>query len=201
MLCFIKLCTNARKEYVMIRYYYVSDDLEDLANVEKELTSAGLTPPQIHVLSEQDANVHSHNLNEVESVLKQDVVHSTEVGAIFGVAGAVATIAIAYLMGWTDSAAGWVPFLFLAIVVLGFCTWEGGFIGIQQTNVNFKQFQDVLSKGQHVLFVDASSHQEASVNNVVKAHSNLKTAGVGSATPYLVVRTQEIFSRFKKIMP
>jgi len=188
-------------EYVMIRHYYVSDDLEDLANIEKELASAGLTAPQIHVLSEQDANVQNHNLNEVESVLKQDVVHSTEIGAVFGIAGAMATLVIAYFMGWTNSTVGWVPFIFLAIVVLGFCTWEGGFIGIQNTNVNFKQFQEALKKGQHVLFVDASPDQEESINNVVKAHSHLQVAGVGSATPYLVVRAQEMFSRFKKIMP
>jgi len=185
----------------MIRHYYVSDDLEDLANVEKELASAGFTAPQIHVLSEQDANVQNHNLNEVESVLKKDVVHSTELGAIFGIAGAIATLVIAYFMGWTSSAAGWVPFIFLGVVVLGFCTWEGGFIGIQQTNVNFKQFQEALQKGHHVLFVDALPHQESSMNNVVKSHSKLQTAGVGSATPLLVVRAQEMFSRFKKIMP
>lgn len=185
----------------MIRHYYVSDDLEDLAKVEKELTSAGLTPPQIHVLSEQDASVQNHNLNQVESVLKQDVVHSTEIGAIFGVAGAVATLVIAYFMGWTASTAGWVPFIFLAIVVLGFCTWEGGFIGIQQTNVNFKQFQEALKKGQHILFVDASPHQEDSINKVVQSHSHLQTAGLGTATPYLVVRAQDMFSQFKKTMP
>ena len=185
----------------MIRYYYISDDLEDLANVEKELADVGLTPPQIHVLSEQNARVQSHNLNEVDSVLKQDVVHSTEIGAIFGIAGAVATLAIAYLMGWTASAAGWIPFVFLSIVVLGFCTWEGGFIGIQNTNVNFQQFQEALKKGQHVLFIDASLDQECSIKSVVEGHSQLKMAGVGSATPFLVVRAQEMFSRFKKVMP
>ena len=185
----------------MIRHYYVSDDLEDLASVEKELVSAGFTEPQIHVLSEKDANVQDHNLHEVESVLKQDVVHSTELGAMFGVAGAIATLVIAYFMGWTSSAAGWVPFIFLSIVVLGFCTWEGGFIGIQHTNVNFKQFQEALKKGHHVLFVDASPHQEESINHIVSTHSQLQTAGVGSATPLIVVRAQEIFSRFKKIMP
>jgi hypothetical protein len=197
----ISCYTDASKEYVMIRHYYVSDDLEDLAKVEKELTSVGLTPPQIHVLSEQEADVQNHNLNQVESVLKQDVVHSTEIGAVFGIAGAMATLVIAYFMGWTASTVGWVPFIFLAIVVLGFCTWEGGFIGIQHTNVNFRQFQDALKKGQHVLFVDASPHQEASINKVVKTHRHLQTAGVGTATPYLVVRAQDMFRQFKKIMP
>jgi hypothetical protein len=184
----------------MIRHYYVSDDLEDLAAVEKELTSAGLTAPQIHVLSDQDASVQNHNLNEVDSVLKQDIIHSTEIGAVFGITGAMATLVIAYFMGWTASSAGWVPFIFLAIVVLGFCTWEGGFIGIQHTNVNFEQFQEVLKKGQHILFVDASPHQEAAINKVIKTHSHLQDAGVGTATPYLVIHAQEMFNRFKKTM-
>jgi hypothetical protein len=36
------------------------------------------------------------------------------------------------------------PFIFLAIIALGFSTWEGGFYGIQSPNFHFSKFEDVL---------------------------------------------------------
>lgn len=185
----------------MLRHYYISDDLDDLAKVELELEAEGITEPQIHVLSEHDGDVETHHLHEVESVLKQDVVHSTELGALVGIITAAISLLVAYLAGWTNSAAGWLPFVFLAIVILGFCTWEGGFIGIQKPNVNFERFQELLHKGKHILFVDIDPNQEQSFTRVVAAHPQLQAAGIGEATPRWVVRGQDAFRRFMKTMP
>ncbi|WDE06002.1 NAD/FAD-utilizing enzyme [Thalassomonas viridans] len=185
----------------MLRHYYITDDLDDLELVEQELEAEGITEPQIHILSENDTEVETHHLHEVESVLKQDVVHSTEVGAIVGVVGAALTLLVSYLMGWTESSAGWLPVIFLAIIVLGFCTWEGGFIGIQKPNVNFERFQELLHKGKHVLFVDVDPDQEQVFSKVINAHPALEAAGTGDATPRWVVRGQDKFRSFMKSMP
>jgi hypothetical protein len=185
----------------MIRHYYISDDLKDLEKIEQELESQGFTEPQIHVLSEQDGDVETHHLHEVAAVLKQDVVHSTEVGAVVGIIAAAFTLLVAYYMGWTASAAGWMPFIFLAIVVLGFCTWEGGFIGIQKPNVNFERFQELLHKGKHILFVDVDPQQENTIAEVMNGHPKIEVAGVGEATPNWVVRGQDKFRQFMKMMP
>ncbi|MCE9687329.1 MULTISPECIES: NAD/FAD-utilizing enzyme [Shewanella] len=185
----------------MLRYYYVTDDLDDLEKVEQELEAEGITEPQIHILSEKDGDVETHRLHEVEPVLKQDVVHSTEIGAVIGTIGAALVLFVAFALGWTESAAGWLPFIFLAVVVLGFCTWEGGFIGIQIPNVNFKRFQNMLHKGRHVFFVDVDPEQEPSFTRVILAHPHLHAVGTGSATPRWVVRWQDIYHNFMKRMP
>ncbi|AGH46335.1 hypothetical protein C427_4230 [Paraglaciecola psychrophila 170] len=39
---------------------------------------------------------------------------------------------------------GGYTFGFLAVIVLGFCTWEGGLVGIQIPNYQFKRFQALL---------------------------------------------------------
>ncbi len=185
----------------MVRHYYLSDDLDELEQVEKELLSKGFTTPQLHVLSENDADVQLHHLHEVESVLKKDVVHSTEVGFAVGVVGAILVLVVAYLMNWTASAAGWMPFIFLSIVVLGFCTWEGGFIGIQRPNVEFERFQSMLKEGKHIFFVDADRDQETTLNKLMTRHPKLIIEGVGEATPAWVVRSQEKYHKFMKSMP
>ena len=184
----------------MKRHYFISDDLDDLEAVERDLEAAGVTTPQIHVLSEDDAGVESHHLHEVEAVLKKDVVHGTEMGAIVGVIGAAAVILLAWISGLTETYT-WVPAIFLAIIVLGFCTWEGGLIGIQEPHVDFRRFQDDLHEGKHILFVDTDPDQETVLRQVAADHPKLQPAGDGPATPRFVVRFQDKFTTFMKTAP
>ena len=185
----------------MLRHYYISDDLNDLKVIEQELEQKGLTTPQLHVLSENDAEVEKHHLNAIEPVLKQDVVHSTELGALVGVLASGALLGTAYLLEWHTTAAGWLPFIFLAVVLLGFCTWEGGLIGIQLPNRQFKRFQKLLKNGKHVFFVDIDKEQEDALNEVVAKHPKLILAGTGEATPTWVVKGQDKFNEFMRVMP
>jgi hypothetical protein len=122
----------------MKRHFFVTQDLDDLELVEQELQARGVDKPHMHVLSNDDSQVQLHHLNDVEAVLRKDVVRATEIGAVIGVVAAVVVLLVAYLSGATNTAAGWLPFIFLSVVVLGFCTWEGGFIGIQTTHQDFK---------------------------------------------------------------
>lgn len=185
----------------MKRQYYITSDLADLQLVEEELKSEGLSHSQLHVLSENDAEVEKYHLHAIEPVLKQDVVRSTNIGAIVGLISATAVLALAYLMQWHTSAVGWLPFGFLAVVCLGFCTWFGGFIGIQVPNYQFKQFQKLLDSGKHIFFVDITDNQRDSLDKVVDSHPRLSHAGTGDATPEWVVHGQEQFTRFVKAMP
>lgn len=184
----------------MQRHYYISTDLDDLEQIERDLESAGVTTPQIHVLSEDDTGVEEHHLHEVEAVLKKDVVHGTERGAVVGVIGAIAVLLIAWLTGISETYT-WVPAIFLSIIVLGFCTWEGGLIGIQEPHVDFVRFQEDLQAGKHILFVDIDPDQESTLEAVVSAHPGLKAAGLGRATPKLVVVAQQKWSKFMELAP
>ncbi|PSJ45748.1 NAD/FAD-utilizing enzyme [Zobellella endophytica] len=184
----------------MKRYYYLSDDLDDLEAVEQELEEGGVTQPQIHVLSEQDGEVERHRLHEVEPVLKQDVVHSTELGALIGVVAAALVLLVSYFSGMTTSV-GWTPFVFLAIVALGFCTWEGGMFGIQQPHRAFRKYRGELNAGRHLFFVDVEPAQEAVLARVVGAHPRLEAAGTGASTPRWVIRLQNKWKAFIHTMP
>ena len=185
----------------MERQYYISSDLADLKLVEQELKFEGLSTPQIHVLSANDADVERYHLHAIEAVLKQDVVRSTRLGAMAGAVAASLLLLLVYLLEWHTSSTGWLPFAFLSIVVLGFCTWIGGFIGIQVPNYQFKQFQQLLLQGKHIFFVDITDDQHALLEKVIQSHSRLIHAGTGEATPEWVVKGQQKFSEFMKVMP
>jgi hypothetical protein len=176
----------------MLRHYFISDNLDDLDAFEEQLEAAGVSTPQIHVLSANDAAVarHSH-LHAVQSFLRSDVVHSTTLGAAVGIVAFVLVLAVAYLAGWTTSAAGWMPFIFLAVVLLGFCTWEGGLFGIQKPNHHFARFEQALKDGKHIFFVDLEPSQEAILDKILKAHPQVELAGTGASTQHWIVTLQQ----------
>lgn len=181
----------------MKRQFYISDDLDDLEEVELQLEDAGVTTPQIHVLSEDDAGVKAHRLNDVEAVLRRDVVHGTELGAVVGVIGAALILLGAWASGIPETIT-WVPPIFLSIIILGFCTWEGGFIGIQQPHNDFKRFQDTLRSGKHVLLVDVSRDQEHILQQVVSEHPKLTPAGEGHSAPGWFLSMRGLFEQMIK---
>lgn len=145
----------------VLRHYFISDDLDDLEALEEQLEEAGVDTPQIHVLSLDDQNVEGHiHLHEVNSFMKKDIVRSSLIGAAVGLLLSLSILAVSGWLGWTETKAGWIPFIFLAVIALGFCTWEGGLFGIQTPNKKFARFEEVLNAGKHVFFVDLSEDQE-----------------------------------------
>ena len=183
----------------LLRHYFISDNLDDLEVFEEQLEARGITTPQIHVLSRHETDVaHHDHLNYVQSFMKRNVVHSTQLGAVVGVIVAALTLVVANLFGWTETAAGWIPFIFLAIILLGFCTWEGGLIGMETPNYNFARFAEALKNDKHIFFIDLEPSQEPHLNQVLLLHPQVELAGTGSATPNWLVVLENVIPRFFK---
>lgn len=180
-----------------LRYYFVGNDLDDLEHLEEELEAGGIATPQIHVLSHNDTEVAKHpHLHEVQSITKLDLVHSTLIGAAVGLFGLGLIFASAYLFNLTE-AVGWMPFILLAILVFGFCSWEGGLIGISISNYKFRRFDDQLKQGKHILFVDVTKDQEGILNPIINKHPNVSSAGTGKPMPFVLSFLQKHFGMIR----
>lgn len=186
----------------MLRHYFISDDLDDLEVFEEQLEAAGVDNAQIHVLSNHEADVEQHNhLHQVKSFAKRDIVHSTLLGAVVGVFASLMVLFIAKSAGWHETAAGWMPFIFLAVIMLGFCTWEGGLLGIQRVNHDFARFQKALAEDKHVFFVDLEPAQEAILDQLIKQHPTAKMAGTGHSMPHWLLMTQLGLRKVLRVWP
>lgn len=175
----------------MLRHYFISNSLDDTEVFEEQLEAAGVSTSQLHVLSHDEAEVHHHpHLHEVQSFMKNDAVHSALQAAIGGVCASVLVLAVAYFAGWTESKAGWIPFIFLSVVLLGFCTWWGGLHGIHRPNHNFARFEQALNDGKHVFFMDLEPHQEPILETVLKSHPQVEIAGTGTSSPHWIITLQ-----------
>lgn len=179
----------------MKRYYYISNDLDDLESVEQELEENGIDRPQIHVLSNFDADIAKRDLNEVHSFFRTDVVHWGLRGLMVGVMMALVALGVVNMTGLHETV-GWTPFIFLAIILLGFCTWEGGFYGFQEPNERFRKFQHILDKGKHVFFVDVRPEQEDRMNHIIGMHHSMIPAATGEAAPQWLVHGQKRWDDF-----
>jgi hypothetical protein len=104
------------------------------------------------------------------------------------------------LSGWAQQAT-WIPFVFLAIIMVGFFTWEFGFIGIQRKNHRFARFEKALKNGKHVFFVDIEPENDQLLADMVKNHPKIKRAGDGPSVPQWYIQMQDGFKSFTKIMP
>jgi hypothetical protein len=166
----------------MNRYYYISDNLDVLEELQIDLENHGVDTERIHVLTEQETEVRDRHINKVESLAKQDMIRYGLRGAVVGVGLALAILVIALVVGLMDTV--WaVPILFLAAVVLGFCTWEGGFIGAQVPNEEYRRFQDDLNHGRHVLFLDIEDNEKNHLDQAISTRPQLKHAGTGKPEP------------------
>ena len=69
---------------------------------------------------------------------------------------------------------------------MGFCTWEGGLIGIQRPNFHYKKFEAALEEGKHVFIVDLDPEQEVELASLLKNHPKLREAATEVGMPHWV---------------
>ncbi len=123
------------------------------------------------------------------------MVHGTIVGTWIGIVLAALVLIVSLYSGWPETYT-WMPFIFLAIVLLGFSAWSGGLYGIQVPHRDFKQFETQLLEGKHVFVVDVDPEQEANLERIVTRHQGLQLAGTGRATPRWIVMGQHRIKKF-----
>lgn len=174
----------------MKRHFYISNDLNDLEVLEKDLAEQGISRAQTHILSDDDAALEKHHLHPVLSIFKKDVVYSSKIGFLIGLSAFLVVIVLALLVGIPEPYL-WVPVIFLALFLLGFCTWEGGLIGIQKPNHHYTKFEKVLRHGKHLVIVDVAPEEIETLRKVMKAHPRVHFAGHGEDIPDWVVGLQE----------
>lgn len=184
----------------MKRFYYLSESLDELAQVERELEDAGIDTTQIHVLSRDEAGIDKRRMHRVQDFMRRDVVRTTLIGAGIGVVIASLILLIAYFSGIIDTVT-WAPFLLFALIALGFCAWEGGLYGLHQPHHKLKNIEAFAKEGQHVLFVDMEPQEIPVLRRVQARHASLTPAGEGEATPGMAIYFQKKWHEFFRAAP
>ncbi|ADN76241.1 conserved hypothetical protein [Ferrimonas balearica DSM 9799] len=183
----------------MIRHYYLSTSLWELQLVERQLEKQGLSPAQIHVHSRHPTLLRRFHLLPVSSLMLYDLLYYAWRGLQLGAGLAMALLALAFW--WGVGELGWVPIWMFAALVLGFCTWEGGLIGLQHPHHRIDSFDKAIAQGMHLMMVDVAPGQRHSLDAVVARHPGLMAQGTAEGVPQPMLTFQERVMQWRSRKP
>ncbi len=158
----------------MSKLKYLTNDIEELDAVEQDLEANGIPRSHIHVLSNSDGELAKHDIPTFSDWSKRDLTYYGIRGAVIGVVLSMCILGGGYVYGITDSVS-WAILGFIAAATMGFCTWEGGLMGIAKLNHEFEQYHEDIENGEHLLVVDvADKDEEAKARYSVESHPVLR---------------------------
>ncbi len=152
---------------------YISENVDDVENAEKELEQQGISRNAIHILSEDEYQLATHNLPSIPDFEKSDLIRKGWIGAGIGITLAIIFLGLTAVFQWHVDY-GWPLFGFIAVMIAGFCTWEGGLIGISTTNHRFEPIYEKIKKGSHLVLVKTSSQDESKIKSVFDKYSSFR---------------------------
>ncbi len=157
----------------MKTHMFLTNNIDNLEATENELESLGIPRSHIKIYSDDEAGLYTHHLPSVPDISKRDVIHSGFLGALIGALAAIIILISANSIGWTTNF-GWMPFVFLALVVFGFSAWEGGLMGINKINHRFQRVQELIQDGAYLLIVSVNKPEEEKLATTMGRHPEMR---------------------------
>ena len=154
--------------------YYLSEDLDELETMHDDLVNSGIPDKHIHVLSEHEADVEQHHMRNMNPFLKTNVLRALTIGAITGLILGLIMMAVPFLFGF-EASMGSIPFTLGGLFLLGFATWEGGFLGLQKVHPKFSGIIERLHHGKHLMIVDYHKERSQLLNSIGQIHPKLES--------------------------
>lgn len=152
---------------------FITDNLDELEKMEKNLESKNIPRSHIHVFSKNEAQLENRDIPSLNDFSKRDLIRSGIYGALLGGILSGSFLMASWAMGWTNGL-GIVPVGFVTVALFGFCTWEGGLWGIQTVNRRFDNFREELSSGSHLLIVDAKEEELNTIKDTAEKHPQMR---------------------------
>jgi len=146
-----------------------SDNLDELEEVHDELVNTGIKDRQIHVLSEQEAEVSKHHMRNLNSLSRTSLFSFLMRGSVLGLFLGGTVLLASYVFGAAETVM-MAPFWLAAIAAFGFTVWEAGLMGLNRINQRYETVQNELHHGEHMLILDYASKQQAFIDRVLRRH-------------------------------
>ena len=177
----------------MKRLYYLTRSLDSVSGISQDMHNLGIDDWHLHVLSRNEAGLYHRQVHSSHIFLENDVIHSSELGAILG--GAIGLMFAVFIEFLTPFGAP-LP-LPILIIIAGiftlFGTWSGGLAGVTRENYKIARFHDDLEKGRHLIMIDVSRQKEKIVRfQLEKYHSEAVMAG--EDTPVIMPFSRRFWS-------
>ena len=154
----------------MRRLYFLTPNVKSARQIVDELLLTRVDSRHIHIISNNEQELHKADLPEATLLEKTDVVPAFERGIAYGLATGLA----AGLVGASFSPLG---LEFDGATVLGitlagaiFGAWISGMIGVSLHNSQLQMFESAIAHGGLLLIIDVPKKRVQEITQLVKSH-------------------------------
>ena len=178
-----------------LKHYFISDDLDDLDFLEDELEHAGIDSTRICVFSNDSVSVANDiHLHAVQSIFTRDVVHCSWCRNRF----TWCLPGVGYdLRPGSPRLYHWLDTLYFPVCGCdGFCTWEGGFVGMQKQTIITNNLSQLWRMANMSSSLDLDPNQEKSLSIALQDHPKLLEAATEVGSPHWILASRHWLTAF-----
>jgi hypothetical protein len=162
----------------MKRHYYITNDIENIEVLFKDLSHKQIKEKGIHIYSKKEREIENHTLPKIFDFFKTDIIHSGEKGLILGIFLSLIFFIIINLLNLTQKI-GTFNVYFISFFIILLSSWEGGLIGISKKNYKISQFNKKLNDTDYLIMIDRDNIAEE-IFKIINEHQNIQKVGIGS---------------------
>ncbi|TKB43664.1 hypothetical protein [Thalassotalea mangrovi] len=157
----------------MKRHFCISDNLSNLHLFSLELEQKGFLPPQFRILSDQPG------INQLNQYFPKGIywfinLYRSEIHTIFWYSIAGLLLYFGYVLGLTQTDAGWIPLIAIIIVFVALTTVLSVPDSKDSMLLDRKRLMHELESGKHVLVLDVEDEQEVTLFQTIMLHPELE---------------------------
>ncbi|MGI9295160.1 MAG: hypothetical protein ACR2PS_14365 [Pseudomonadales bacterium] len=163
----------------MKRLYYLTDSIDCVEQISREVHRWGISDWHFHVLSKDRAGLSKHQ-NHTDSPLHQkSIVPTSERGAFIGLAAGIAAALGASLFIPLLESIGRIPFAIVVFICALFGAWSVALFGMHEEQQKLRKFQADIESGKYLIMVDVRKDQIELVRKVMGQHPEALPATKG----------------------
>lgn len=161
--------------------YYLTSSIDTTHSISDDLHEAGVNDWFLHIISRDTAGIKKHHLHSSNYIEQLDILRDGIIGAVIGFVLGLIIIGIISFNQYFPLEVPNITYLFIVILLILFCSWEGGLAGIANENKKLAEFHDDLKAGKYLILVYARTHQEQAIKAMMaKKHADIRLEGSDS---------------------
>lgn len=136
-----------------MQHQFLLNNLNHSDQLQSSLMATGIKESDIHFVTENNKDFAGHHVHEASIFEERDLLHS---GLRFAIVGAAIGLVLSTVFYYTQPYGwqfGFVNFVFMMALTIGFSGWIGGLFGIAHRNYRISDYENDLKNGKAIMLV------------------------------------------------
>ncbi len=173
--------------------YYLASSIESTREVSDDIQAVGINHWFLHVISKDTAGVKKHQMHSGNCIEQLDIMRDGIIGAFIGLVLGLIIVSVITYKGYFPPEVPTITYYFIIGILILFCSWEGGLIGIGNESKKLAEFHSDLEAGKYLILVYAPANQEKLITDMMaEKHPDIPLEGADPSFYNPLSRVQRI---------